>query len=62
MIRQKLYVCCIKEDPEKKEYMATQLYANRYDVLIFGMWRQYFAHELENIRPAKLVEDHSNLT
>ena len=57
MIRQKIYVYCLKEDPEQTERLATQLYADRYDVLCFGMWRQYFAHELENIRPAKLVED-----
>ena len=57
MIRQKLYVCTIKADPEKEECMATQFYADRYEVLRYGMWRQYFEHELENIRPARLVED-----
>ena len=42
MIRQKLYVCTIKADPEKEECMATQFYADRYEVLRYGMWRQYF--------------------
>ena len=55
MIREKLYTCVIKEDPEQLEHLATQLYADRYDVLHQGMWRQYFKHELDKIEPARLV-------
>jgi hypothetical protein len=56
MIRQKLFLCRVKEDPEQRECLATRFYADRYEVLWYGMWRQYFEHELENIRPARLVE------
>ena len=55
MIKDKLYTCIIKEDPKQQERLATQLYADRYDVLYQGMWRQYFKHELDKIEPARLV-------
>ena len=59
MIKEKIYICTVKEDKNKPKRicLATELYNNRFDVLWFGMWRPFFRHQLENIRPARLVEE-----
>jgi len=50
----KLYLVNIKDDPKKEERVATKFYGQRYEVLVDNIWRSYFFHELQNIRPAKL--------
>jgi hypothetical protein len=55
MIKEKLYTCIVKEDPEKQECLAIQFYTNRYNVLCQGIWRSCFKHELDKIEPARLV-------
>jgi hypothetical protein len=57
MIKEKIYICTVKEDKAKPKRicLATELCNNRFDVLWFGMWRPFFRHQLESVSVARVV-------
>ena len=55
MIRH-LFICVIKDDPDKKERLATRLWADNYEVLCCGQWKKYKECDLEKFRTARRRE------
>lgn len=46
-MKSKLYKVTIKDDPEQKERLATEHYADYLEVLVCGRWTQYSVEQIE---------------